>query len=86
MEAEMARFRAQGAFVVNHIRYKAGQTFADTVGNAQAGDVVWAAVGSSSGMSPLLVPLDASATTVKNASRFANEPVPCTITGVNSIG
>jgi len=82
----MARFRSQGAFVVNHIRYKAGTTFADTAGNAVAGDVVWAAVGSSTGMSPLLVPIDAAATTIKNASRFANDPVPCTITGTNSIG
>ena len=86
MEAEMARWRGQGAFVINHKSYKAGQTYADTAGNAVAGDVVYAPFGTSGGLSPLLVPLDGAATTLKNASRFANDPVPCTITGVNSIG
>ena len=81
----MARFGSIQAFVVNHKRYKAGQTYADTVGNALAGDVVWAALGTSAGMSPGLVPLDASATTIYNASRFAGYTPAYRIDGVNSI-
>jgi hypothetical protein len=81
----MARFRSVAAFVVGHARYKAGTTFADTVGNAVAGDVIWASCGLSASMSPALVPLDGAATTIKNGSLFANYPVPGTISGVNSI-
>ena len=81
----MARYRSVAAFVIGHARYKAGTTFADTSGNAIAGDVVWASCALSGSMSPFLVPLDGAATTVKNASVFANSPVPCTITGVNSV-
>lgn len=79
----MARFRALGAFVVGHKRYKAGQAFADSAGVAIAGDVVWAIT--SANYSPLLAPLDAGATAIKNASVFASTSIPCTITGVNSI-
>jgi hypothetical protein len=82
----MARFRSQAAFVIAHARYKAGTIFADTVGNALPGDVVWASCGLSSSMSPMLIPLDGTATTIMNASVFANYTVPCTISGVNSIG
>lgn len=80
----MARFGSTASFLVNHKKYRAGQTYADTVGNALAGDVVWAAVGTSAGMSPGLTPLDASATTIMSGSRFANVP-PFRIDGVNSI-
>jgi hypothetical protein len=81
----MARFRSIAAFVIGHARYKAGTTFADTQGNAVAGDVIWAGCGLFGSMSPALVPLDGAATTVKNASVFANYAVPCTISGVNSV-
>jgi hypothetical protein len=81
----MARFRSVAAFVIGHARYKAGTTFADTVGNAVAGDVIWAGCGLSGSMSPALVPLDGAAITVKNGSVFAGFPVPCTISGVNSV-
>ncbi|HEX4500626.1 MAG TPA: hypothetical protein VH187_05550 [Scandinavium sp.] len=80
----MARFGSTQAFQVNNKKYKAGQTYADTTGNALAGDVVWATVGTSAGMSPGLVPLDAGATTIMNASRFASTP-SYRIDGVNSI-
>jgi hypothetical protein len=84
-EAKMARFGSTQAFALDgHRRYKAGQTYADTVPNAIAGDVVWPAVGSAAGMSPGLVPLDASATTIMNASRFGGVPT-LRIDGVNSI-
>jgi hypothetical protein len=81
----MARFRSVAAFIIGHAKYKAGTTFADTVGNSVAGDVIWAGCGSSASMSPALVPLDGAATVVKNGSVFANYAVPCTISGVNSI-
>jgi len=82
----MARWQGLGAFVIAHKRYPAGTKYADTVGNAVAGDIVYAPFGTSTGISPLLVPLDGAATTLRNASRFASEPLPAFITGVNSIG
>jgi len=85
MEAEMARWQSQGAFVIGHRKYPAGQKYADTTGNASPGDVVYAPFGTAGGISPLLVPLDGAATALRNASAFANVPIPCTITGVNSI-
>jgi len=80
----MARFGSTVAFVVNHVRYKAGQTYADTKGNAIGNDVVWASIASSASMSPGLVPLDGSATTIHNGSRFAGQSYR--IDGVNSVG
>ena len=79
----MARFGSTCAFVVGGRKYKAGTTYADTVGNAQAGDVVWVGM-SSSTMSPGLVPLDASATAMKNASVYVGVQV-ARPDGVNSI-
>jgi hypothetical protein len=81
----MARFGSTAAFVIAHRKYPAGQIYADTTGNALAGDVVWPSVGTSAGMSPALVPLDAAATTIMSGSRFANAPTQ-RIDGVNSIG
>lgn len=80
----MARFGSTAAFVVAHKKYKAGQTYADTIGNALAGDVVWSDLGTSAGMSPGLVPLDGAATTIMNGSRFGATPT-YRIDGVNSI-
>lgn len=79
----MARFGSTVAFVVGGKKYKAGQTYADTVGNALAGDVVWVGM-SSNTMSPGLIPIDAGATSMKGASTFAgiNTPRP---DGANSI-
>jgi hypothetical protein len=85
MEAKMARWQGTAAFHIGNKSYKAGQKYADTVGNAQAGDVVYAPFGTAAGISPMLTPLDGAATTLKNASRFAGSPIPCTISGVNSI-
>lgn len=79
----MARFGSTVAFVVNHIRYNAGSTFADTKANAIGKDVVWADLANSSSMSPGLVPLDGAATTIYNASRFVGQSTR--IDGVNSI-
>jgi len=82
----MARWQGQASFIIAHRKYPAGTKYADTVGNAQAGDVVYAPFGTAGGISPLLVPLDGAATALRNSSAFANVPIPCTITGVNSIG
>lgn len=79
----MARFRALGAFVVFGKRYKAGQTYADSAGVAQAGDVVWAIT--SANYSPMLAPLDAGAIAIKAGSVHATANLPCFITGANSI-
>jgi hypothetical protein len=80
----MARFGSTVAFVIGHRKYRAGTIYADTIGNALAGDVVWASVGSSGAMSPGLIPLDASATTIMNGSRFAGISIPRP-DGANSI-
>lgn len=72
----MARFGSTVAFVVGHQKYRAGTTYADTKANALGGDVVWAAVGSTGGMSPGLIPLDAPATAIMNGSRFAYTQTP----------
>jgi hypothetical protein len=80
----MARFGSTVAFVVNHIKYKAGTTFADSRANAVGNDVVWPDVANSSSMSPGLVALDGAATTVYNASRFVGQTTR--IDGANSIG
>ena len=72
----MARFGSTCAFTVPtsangpHKKCKAGQTYADTVANAIAGDVVWYGM-SSATMSPGLIPIDAAATTMKNGSPYA---------------
>ena len=81
----MARFRATGATVHGSVKYKAGTIFADTVGNALAGDVVWPGGLTSAQMSPNLVPLDAGATTMMNGSRFSGV-VSWPIDGAHSIG
>jgi hypothetical protein len=85
MEVKMARWQGLAAFVIGHKKHPAGQKYADTTGNAVAGDVVYAPFGTAGGISPLLVPLDGAATALRNSSVFASYPIPCTITGVNSI-
>lgn len=80
----MARFQSTVAMIIDHVKFNAGQTFADSVANKVGKDYVWAGMSSTS-MHPGLVPLDGTATTMKNASRFATAQVP-SIDGVNSIG
>jgi hypothetical protein len=79
----MARFGSTVAFVVAHKKYPAGTTYADTKANAVGSDVVWAGM-SSSTMSPGLIPLDGTASTMKNASPFAGIQI-ARPDGVNSI-
>jgi hypothetical protein len=66
----MARFGSTTAFVVGGKKYKAGTTYADTAGNALAGDVVWVGM-STNTMSPGLIPLDGAATAMKGGSPSA---------------
>jgi hypothetical protein len=66
----MARFGSTVAFVVGHVRYKAGTTFADSKANAIGNDVVWPGLSSSS-MSPGLIPLDGTATSMKSGSVYS---------------
>ena len=80
----MARFGSTVAFVVEGKRHKAGTTYCDTKANQIGTDIIWTGL-SSAKMSPGLVPLDGSATSMKNASVFATTPVPL-IDGANSIG
>jgi hypothetical protein len=80
----MARFRSVGCFVIGARKFKAGTIFADTVGNALAGDEVWPGGLTSAQMSPSLVPLDGTASTMMAGSRFANTPTT-TIDGANSV-
>ena len=78
----MARFGSTVAFVVGGKRYKAGQTYCDTKANQVGNDVVWAGMISVT-MSPGLVPLDGTATTMKGGSVFAGKTTQ--IDGANSI-
>lgn len=69
----MARFGSNCAFTLEtdgiSRQCPAGTTYADTQANALEGDVVWDGM-SSQTMSPGLIPLDASAQAMKNASQF----------------
>lgn len=66
----MARFKLQQAFHFADKRVKAGGVIVDTLANAQAGDVVYSAM-SAATLPAGVVALDASATTMLNASRWA---------------
>ena len=80
----MARFRMTQAFSFGSNRVRAGGTLADTVGNAQPGDLVYAGLTAAT-LPPGCIPLDAAATTMKNASKFAGEAAASSITGADSI-
>jgi hypothetical protein len=80
----MARFRSVRAFHRGQYKWRAGLTFADSQANAQPGDIVLTWLLSSS-LPQGLVPLDGSGTTMKNSSAYANEIIPASITGVDSI-
>jgi len=66
----MARFKMQQAFHFADKRVKAGGVIVDTLANAQGGDVVYSAM-SAATLPAGAVPLDVTATTVFNASRWA---------------
>jgi hypothetical protein len=80
----MARFQLRAAHFYKDRHLKAGTNIADTVGNALAGDFVWVGL-SSSTLTIDMAPLDAAATSMRNASAYANIGPSATITGVSSI-
>jgi hypothetical protein len=80
----MARFQVLEAFHFGDKRVRAGKTIADSNANAQAGDAVWTGMNSNN-IREFFIPLDASATTMKSASKYANAPAATSITGVMSV-
>ncbi len=78
----MARFQLTTAHSFGQTRLKAGRTIADP-GNGIAGDFIVANL-SSSNVTPGMVPRDGSATTMKNASKYAGVSSG-PISGVDSI-
>jgi hypothetical protein len=80
----MARFRLMAAMQVGHFHYRIGTTLADSNANALPGDKVWTGM-SAANLIPDMVPLDASATTMLAASRWAGIPVRTWTTGVESV-
>jgi hypothetical protein len=79
----MARFGSTVSFVVEGKRHKAGTTYCDTKANQLAGDIIWAGM-SSATMSPGLIPLDGTATSMKAASVYSGKQINL-IDGANSI-
>jgi hypothetical protein len=80
----MARFRLSMAFNFGSVRLKAGKTICDSQGAAQPGDTVWTGLNAQT-IGDGFEPLDGSATTLKNSSRFAGQPARNSIDGVHSI-
>jgi hypothetical protein len=78
----MARFQLTQAMTVGHARLRAGRTICDGTA-CSAGDFVWTGLNANT-VSPGMVPLDAGATTLKNASKFAGVS-PGNPTGVDSV-
>jgi hypothetical protein len=67
------------------LRFHAGEVVTDTIPLTVPTDRHWPTLTSAT-MASGMVPLDASATTMKAASPWANEVLPATILGVDSIG
>jgi len=80
----MARFQLTQAVLVGQVRWTAGDTVADSQAAAQAGDHVWIGLNSAT-MVEGMTPLDASATSMRAASRWAGVPLRNVISGVDSV-
>jgi hypothetical protein len=83
----MARFQTTAAFYADATgvgKVRAGRTVADTAGNALPGDIVWTGLNAVS-LPAGFTPLDASATSMRAASRWANTPVGTGCLGVDSV-
>jgi hypothetical protein len=78
----MARFQLTKAFAFGSFRAAAGQIISDTPGVQT--DLIWSGLNAQT-MCPGLIPLDASATSMKAASRYASEVTPFGCTGGDSI-
>jgi len=81
----MARFQLTQSIVVGAVKYHGGEVVTDTIPLTVPTDRHWPTL-SAATMAPGMIPLDGPATTMKQASAFANEQVPNLILGVHSIG
>jgi hypothetical protein len=80
----MARFMLTRSFHFGSTHVRAGKTIADSQGNAQGSDIVW--TGMTAATLPAgFEPLDASATTMKNASKWASRAADTWISGADSV-
>lgn len=83
----MARFKTTSAFYADAVgvgKVRAGRTVADSVANAQPGDVIWTGLNAQS-LPAGFTPLDGAADTMKAASRWAGTPVANVCLGVDSV-
>ena len=81
----MARFRLMKAIATGALRFHAGEVVTDTIPLTVPTDRHWPTLTAAT-MASGMVPLDASATTMKSQSAWANEVLPATVLGVDSIG
>jgi len=81
----MARFRLMKAIATGALRFHAGEIVTDTIPLTVPTDRHWPTLTAAT-MASGMVPLDASATTMKSQSAWVNEVLPATILGVDSIG
>jgi hypothetical protein len=83
----MARFRTTASFYADAVgvgRVRAGRTVADSAANSVAGDVIWSGLNSQT-LPQGMTPLDASANSMRAASRWAGTPIANACYGVDSI-
>ena len=80
----MARFRLMKAIATGALKFSAGDVVADTIPLTVPTDRHWPTLTAAT-MASGMIPLDASATSMKSASVWASEVLPATILGVDSI-
>jgi hypothetical protein len=83
----MARFKLTSSFYADAVgvgRVSAGKTVAESQGNALPGDVVWTGLNAQS-LPAGFTPLDASANSMRAASKWAGTPVGIACLGVDSV-
>jgi hypothetical protein len=83
----VARFMTTSAFYADAVgvgRVRAGRCVADSVANALPGDIVWNGLNSQS-LPAGFTPLDASASSMRNASQWAGTPIANVCLGSDSV-
>ena len=83
MDKTMARFQLLAAHFIADKRYKAGTVLCDGT-SCQATDRIWSGLNSGTITNDMLA-LDAGATTIRNASKYAGLSQRVTCDGVSSI-
>ena len=73
------------AIATGALRFHAGEVVTDTIPLTVPTDRHWPTLTAAT-MASGMVPLDPAATTMKSQSAWANEVLPATILGVDSIG